>query len=57
MGNEELKKFEKLAQDWWNVNGSMKMLHKLNPWIKIYNENFSLENKNYQTLDVRRNFN
>ena len=30
MGDEELKKFEKLAQDWWDVNGPMKMLHQLN---------------------------
>ena len=44
MSNEELKKFEKLAHDWWNVNGSMKMLHKLNSVrLKYISENFSLE--------------
>ena len=46
MGDEELKKFEKLAQDWWNVSGSMKMLHQLNTVrLEYITKNFSLENK------------
>ena len=44
MADEELKKFEKLAQDWWNVSGSMKMLHQLNSLrLEYINKNFSLE--------------
>ena len=27
----ELAKFERMAQDWWDVNGDFKPLHKLNP--------------------------
>ena len=46
MADEELKKFEKLAQDWWNVSGSMKMLHQLNSLrLEYINKNFSLEKK------------
>ena len=46
MADEELKKFEKLAQDWWNVSGPMKMLHQLNSLrLEYINKNFSLEKK------------
>ena len=46
MSSEELKKFEKLAQDWWNVSGPMKMLHQLNTVrLEYITKNFSLENK------------
>ena len=46
MADEELKKFEKLAQDWWSVSGSMKMLHQLNSLrLEYINKNFSLEKK------------
>ena len=46
MGDEELKKFEKLAQDWWDVSGPMKMLHQLNTVrLEYITKNFSLENK------------
>jgi 2-polyprenyl-6-hydroxyphenyl methylase/3-demethylubiquinone-9 3-methyltransferase len=46
MSIEELKKFEKLAEDWWNVNGPMKMLHQLNTIrLEYINENFSSEKK------------
>jgi len=27
----EIKKFDDLSEEWWNPNGSMKPLHKLNP--------------------------
>ena len=46
MNNEEIKKFDKLAQDWWDTRGSMKMLHKLNTVRLDYiNKNFCLEKK------------
>ena len=58
MADEELKKFEKLAQDWWNVNGSMKMLHQLNTVrLNTLTKNFSLEKKVTRLWMWRRNFN
>ena len=46
MADEELKKFEKLARDWWNVSGPMKMLHQLNiVRLEYITKNFSFENK------------
>ena len=46
MADEELKKFEKLARDWWNVSGPMKMLHQLNTVrLEYITKNFSFENR------------
>ena len=46
MADEELKKFEKLAQDWWNVSGSMKMLHQLNSLrLEYINKKFFFRKK------------
>ena len=28
---EEIQKFSKLAQEWWDVNGKFKPLHMFNP--------------------------
>ena len=37
---EEIAKFSKLASDWWNPNGSMKLLHALNPLRLGYLQQF-----------------
>ena len=29
--SQEIEKFEKMAQEWWNPNGKFKQLHKFNP--------------------------
>lgn len=48
---EEIKKFSALAQDWWNIDGSMRMLHKMNPIRMHYiQKNTSLKEK--KILDV-----
>ena len=31
INNEEIQKFSKLADEWWDVNGKFKPLHKFNP--------------------------
>ena len=50
INNDEVKKFSKIADEWWNPNGKFRPLHKFNPirinYIKenIIN-NFKLKNK------------
>ena len=31
INKEEIQKFSKLAEEWWDVNGKFKPLHKFNP--------------------------
>ena len=39
----EIQKFSKLAEEWWDVNGKFKPLHKFNPIrIKYILDNLSL---------------
>ena len=48
---EELEKFNQLADEWWNPEGPMKPLHQLNPLRLKFIENISsLPHKNI--LDV-----
>lgn len=44
---EEIAKFNKMAPQWWDVNGPMKPLHQINP----VRTKFILENLNKQNLD------
>ena len=47
----EVKKFSNLAEQWWDFNGDMKMLHKINPLrLKVIYNAVALFNKNI--LDV-----
>ncbi len=52
---EEVEKFSRMAEDWWNPNGKFKPLHKLNPIRLRYIrekliENFSLNANSTQPL-------
>ena len=31
INKEEVEKFSKIAEEWWNPNGKFKPLHKFNP--------------------------
>ena len=31
INKEEIEKFSKIAEEWWNPNGKFKPLHKFNP--------------------------
>ena len=31
INKEEIEKFNKIAEEWWNPNGKFKPLHKFNP--------------------------
>ena len=46
INKEEIQKFSKLADEWWNVNGKFKPLHMFNP-IRI----------EYITENIRKHFN
>ena len=37
--NDEIKKFDEFAEDWWDPNGRMKPLHQLNPLRLQYIKN------------------
>ena len=61
--NKEIKKFSLLAEEWWDLNGKFKPLHKFNPIrIDFIRENlishFKLKNKsnfplkNLNILDI-----
>ena len=52
INKEEVEKFSKIAEEWWDPNGKFKPLHKFNPIrIKYIKENiikeFQLKNKKY----------
>ena len=51
ISEEEVRKFNKLAQEWWNPDGSFAALHALNPLRFNYIKNWAeLENK--KCLDI-----
>ena len=62
INKEEIDKFSKMAEEWWNPEGKFKPLHKFNPIrikyirdsiiknFKIYNSNLPL--KNINILDI-----
>lgn len=33
---EEVEKFSKLSNEWWDINGSLKLLHLMNPFRITY---------------------
>tara|TARA_B100000575_G_scaffold271502_1_gene252853 strand:+ start:379 stop:1107 length:729 start_codon:yes stop_codon:yes gene_type:complete len=55
INKEEIQKFSKLADEWWDVNGKFKPLHMFNPirieYIKDkIQEHFKISNKNENSL-------
>ena len=52
INKEEIQKFSKLADEWWDVNGKFKPLHMFNP-IRI--EYITESIKNYYKLDKSKN--
>lgn len=49
----ELKKFNKTKQEWWNPNGSFKMLHKINPIRIKYIQSQIIEHFNLTESNIR----
>ena len=55
INKEEIQKFSKLAEEWWDVNGKFKPLHMFNP-VRIgyitekIKEHFKIENNNSNYL-------
>tara|TARA_B100001142_G_scaffold330163_1_gene396681 strand:+ start:2996 stop:3703 length:708 start_codon:yes stop_codon:yes gene_type:complete len=48
---DEIKKFNRIASRWWDVNGDFGSLHKINPLrLDFVTKNIKLENK--QVLDI-----
>ena len=53
INKEEIQKFSKLADEWWDVNGKFKPLHMFNP-IRI---EYILENiKKHYKIEKKLNF-
>ena len=63
INKEEIQKFSKLADEWWDVNGKFKPLHMFNPIrieyiLKEISKHFKLDRdkklllKNYEILDI-----
>ena len=51
INNDEVKKFSKIADEWWNPNGKFRPLHKFNPirinYIKdSLKKHFKIKDKN-----------
>ena len=56
INKEEIQKFSKLADEWWDVNGKFKPLHMFNPIrIEYIKENiqkyFKISNKKTNSLE------
>ena len=56
INKEEIQKFSKLAEEWWDVNGKFKPLHMFNPIrIEYITENiknfFKISNEKTNILD------
>ncbi len=54
--DEELKKFSKTNQEWWDLNGEFKSLHEINPvridYIKsVILKHFDIPNTNFKPLE------
>ena len=47
INKEEIQKFSKLADEWWDVNGKFKPLHMFNPirieYIGKYKKHYKIE--------------
>ena len=61
INKEEIQKFSKLADEWWDVKGKFKPLHMFNPirieYIKDkIQEHFKISNKNENSL-ISKDFN
>ena len=59
INKEEVEKFSKIAEEWWNPNGKFKPLHKFNPirieYIKnniIKDFNISSNNKPLKGISI-----
>ena len=56
INKDEIQKFSKLADEWWDVNGKFKPLHMFNP-IRIeyitehIKKHFKIKSKNFNLLD------
>ena len=50
--SEEIKKFEKLANDWWDKTSKFKPLHDINPLRVDYILKHSKDISNKKVLDV-----
>tara|TARA_Y100000816_G_scaffold31701_1_gene20270 strand:- start:1778 stop:2506 length:729 start_codon:yes stop_codon:yes gene_type:complete len=54
INKEEIQKFSKLAEEWWDVNGKFKPLHMFNPVrIEYITENIK---KHFKIKDDKKNF-
>jgi 2-polyprenyl-6-hydroxyphenyl methylase/3-demethylubiquinone-9 3-methyltransferase len=54
INKEEIQKFSKLAEEWWDVNGKFKPLHMFNPIrIEYITENIK---KHFKIKDDKKNF-
>ena len=51
INKEEIEKFSRLAQEWWNPDGNFKPLHKFNPIRLEYIKNNIINNFNIQKKD------
>ena len=54
INKEEIQKFSKLADEWWDVNGKFKPLHMFNP-IRIEYITESIKN-HYKSKNNKTNF-
>ena len=57
INQEEIQKFSKLADQWWDANGKFKPLHAFNPIrikyiIEKCSAHFKLEKKDDKTLSA-----
>ena len=51
VNKEEIQKFSKMADEWWDVNGKFKPLHMFNPTrieyiLSVSKKHFGLKSKN-----------
>ena len=49
---EEVEKFSRIADEWWDLNGKFKPLHKFNPIRVNYIKNQIKDLKNSKILDI-----
>ncbi len=54
---DELEKFDKISNEWWDPNGKFKILHRINPVRMSYinakiSQHFALENDDFGNLDI-----
>ena len=57
INKEEIQKFSKLADEWWNVNGKFKPLHLFNPVrieyiLDILTSHFKIDRKKNYLLKI-----